>query len=129
MNIPRPTPPRDEDIDALLARRYRDTTPEFEARWVALKRELRQPSTRRRPWASLPALPWLALGGLAAGVMVLAIAIWQREEPSTMIADEPSPALVELFAMNAVLDRATALLDAENREALLNLPPRPQAPM
>ena len=36
------TPPRDDEIEALLARRYRDTSPEFEARWVALKRELRQ---------------------------------------------------------------------------------------
>jgi hypothetical protein len=46
-----------------------------------------------------------------------------------MTADVPSPALVELFAMNAVLDRATALLDEENRDALLHLPVRPQAPM
>ncbi len=31
--------PDDGELDRLLARRYRDTSPEFEARWVALKRE------------------------------------------------------------------------------------------
>lgn len=128
MKNPRPTP-QDEDIDRLLARRYHDTTPEFEARWVALKRELRQSPVRRRPWAVFPSLSWLTVGGLAAAIMVIAVATWRRESPSTNTADMPSPALMELFAMNAVLDRATALLDEENREVLLNLPARPQAPM
>jgi hypothetical protein len=110
MNTP-PIPPRDEDIDALLARRYCDTTPEFEARWVALKRELRHQRVPRRPWLWFASTPWLTLGGLAAAIVFLAVATWQRETPSAMTADVPSPALVELFAMNAVLDRATALLD------------------
>ena len=46
MNTQHPNSPRPEDIDALLARGYRDTTPEFEGRWVALKRDLRQPRSR-----------------------------------------------------------------------------------
>jgi hypothetical protein len=128
MKTPRPAP-QDEDVDRLLARHYHDTTPEFEARWVALKRELRQSPVRRRPWAFFPSMSWLTLGGLAAALMVLAVVTWRRESPSTITADVPSPALMELFAMNAVLDRATALLDEENREVLLNLPARPPAPM
>ena len=51
MNPPRSQPPRDDEIDALLARRYRDTSPEFEARWVALKREIRTaPPARHLSW-------------------------------------------------------------------------------
>ena len=129
MNTPRPTPPRDNDIDALLARRYRDTTPEFETRWVALKRELRDQPVRRRPWAWLASNPWVSIVGAAAAIVVLAIATWQREAPPTVAVEAPSPALVELFAMDAVLHRATALLDTENREALLHLPAQPPPPM
>jgi hypothetical protein len=127
MNTPNPKPPRDEDIDALLARRYRDTSPEFEARWVELKRELRNTPVRRRGWTFSSWNSWVMLSGVAAALMmVLALATWRRENPPAVAAAEVSPALAELFAMDAVLGRATALLDAENREALLHLPTPPQ---
>jgi hypothetical protein len=129
MNPPRPTPPRDEDIDALLARRYRDTTPEFEARWVELKRDLRQRPMRRHPLTWLSWNRWVLLGGVAAVMVALTVATRWRETPSTVALDTPSPALVELFAMDAVLGHATALLDAENREALLFLPAQSQSPL
>lgn len=128
MNPPRPTPPRDEDIDALLARRYRDTTPEFEARWVELKRDLRQRPMRRHPWTWVSLNRWVLLGGVAALVVALTVTRW-RETPPTIALDTPSPALVELFAMDAVLGHATALLDSENREALLFLPAQSQSPL
>ena len=127
MNTPNPKSPRDQDIDALLARRYRDTSPQFEARWVELKRELRNVPVRRHWWTWSGRNSWVMLSGVAAAlVMVLVVATWRRETPLPVAAVEVSPALAELFAMDAVLGRATALLDAENREALLHLPTQPQ---
>lgn len=119
------TPPRDEEIEALLARRYRDTSPEFEARWVALKRDLRQTPPARTPAWFTGWSRWLAVGGALAAV-VLTVTVWRRPVPvREALPAEVSPALAELLAMDAVLGRATVLLDAENREALLNLPVRP----
>lgn len=117
---PHPTPD-DGQIDRLLARRYRDTTPEFEARWVALKRDLRQrPSGRNRP-----ALPWRFAGwfGVVGAAAALAFVL-HFSRPSMVVPEglEPSPQLAELFAMDAVLGKAVPLLDEENRTALLNLP-------
>lgn len=118
MNASRP--PGDEEVDALLARRYRDTSSEFEARWVALKRDLRaQPRPSRLSWFE-GWNRWFALAGATAAV-VLTVSIWRKGPPAPASA-EVSPALAELFAMEAVLDRGTVLLDAENRDALLHLP-------
>lgn len=125
MSTERPNSPRDEDIAALLARRYRDTTPEFEARWVALKRNLRKPLRPRRwiwnGWGS-----WTALAGALAVAAVLSITAWRHERPPAPDVPALSPALAELFTMDEVLGRATLLLDAENRAALLHLPTEPQ---
>jgi hypothetical protein len=127
MNPPSPKTPRDEDVDALLARRYHETSPEFEARWVALKRDLRNAPDRRRWWTVSGWKNWAMLSGAAAAlVMVLAFATWQREAAAPGATIEVSPVLAELFAMDAVLGPATPLLDAENREALLHLPAQPQ---
>ncbi|MBL9213232.1 MAG: hypothetical protein JNL92_22405 [Opitutaceae bacterium] len=111
-------PIRDDEIDTLLARRYRDTTPEFEARWVALRRDLRQTPVRRR-WSWSGGTAWIALGAAVAALLVVASFDLRRVPPPAI---EPSPALAELFAMESVLSRGSALLDAENREALLHLP-------
>ncbi len=115
----------DEDVDALLGSRFRETTPEFEARWVELRRRLR---TEPAPRAGIP--PWAAwLGLLSAGVTMAAILLalhpW-RPAPPAIAAGEPH--LDELFTMDAVLEPAAALLDTDNRAALLNLPvpPSPQ---
>jgi hypothetical protein len=127
MNSPSPKTPRDENVDALLARRYRETSPEFEARWVALKRDLRNAPERRRWWTVSDWKNWVMLSGVAAAlVMVLAFAIWRREAAAPVATIEVSPVLAELFAMDAVLGQATPLLDPENREALLHLPAQPQ---
>ena len=117
-------PNRDENIDALLARRYRDTSPEFEARWVALKRDLRQtPARRRWSWSGWSA--WMAIGAAAAAVVLVASLTLRTNPPPTA---ELSPALAELFTMEAVLSRGSALLDPENRDALLHLPAAAPAP-
>jgi hypothetical protein len=117
--------PDDGQIDRLLARRYRDTTPEFEARWVALKRDLRQRPSRRARFA----LPWRFAGwfGVVGASAALALVL-HFNRPSTVAPDglEPSPQLAELFAMDAVLGQAVPLLDEENRTALLNLPANSQ---
>lgn len=126
MNPTRPTPPGDDEIAALLARRYRDTTADFESRWIALKRELRQ-APPQRPGFRWPA--WaghFAISG-AATALVIALAVGTREPPRVAAAPDISPALAELFILEATLGRATALLDAENRDALLHLPvPQPR---
>ncbi len=117
---PHPTPD-DGQIDRLLARRYRDTTPEFEARWVALKRDLRQRPAGRTRFA----LPWRFAGwfGVVGAAAALAFVLhFSRPAMDAPEALEPSPQLAELFAMDAVLGKAVPLLDEENRTALLNLP-------
>jgi heme A synthase len=120
MNASQSQPPGDKEIDALLARRYRDTSPEFEARWVALKREMRTaPRPARHAWFT-GWNRWFALAGAAAAV-VLTVSVW-RKAPPPQGPTQVSPALAELFAMEAVLGRGAVLLDAENRDALLHLP-------
>ncbi|MBI5382542.1 MAG: hypothetical protein HZA31_11635 [Opitutae bacterium] len=118
MNPLRPQPPSDDEIDRLFARRIQDTTPEFERRWVDLKRALRQapPRPRAPAWS-------LWLGGVTAGAALLvALLVLTPDRRPPPIAEAPSPALVELFALDAVLIRATPLLDAESRAELLHLP-------
>jgi hypothetical protein len=118
---PKPAPPpTSAELDALLARRYHDTTPEFEARWVDLKRELRT-APARRPGA------WLAwFGAFAVGAAAFLLVVTQ---PRPIAPDSAAGRdLAELFAMDSLLSRGTALLDDENRDALLHLPlpqPRP----
>ena len=115
-----PHSPDDSDIDRLMARQYRDTSPEFEARWVALKRDLRQlpPARVRTPWRLAG---WFgALGAAAAVAFVVHLARPPTPAPAADLV--ASPQLAELFAMDAVLARAAPLLDAENRTALLHLP-------
>ncbi len=126
MNAKRPTPPRDEDIDALLARRYHDTTPEFEARWVALKRELRTTSGwRHQRW--LEWRGWLAFAGLTAALAGLALGPWRREPLPAIAPPSRATVLADLVAMDAVLAPAAVLLEKENRMALLHLPTPPPA--
>ncbi len=117
---PDPTPaPSDDDLDRLLARRYRDTSPEFEARWVALKRDLRQSPVLPPRWSSAWRLTgWLGALGAAAAVALLFYTVRQSAPPAT----ELTPQISELLAMDAALDRARPLLDEETRAALLNLP-------
>ena len=111
----------DGDLDRLLARRYRDTSPEFEARWVALKSELRQaPAARPRLFPAWRPTGWLGALGAAAAV---AFVVYSTRPPAPVpSAAAMSPQLTELLAMDAVLGRALPLLDEENRTALLHLP-------
>lgn len=118
MKTPEPHDIRDEEIDAFLARGYRDTTPEFEARWVSLKRELRQQPPRART------LPWIwSLGFLAAGLAAIILVVPPAPPAGPARPDlAAASTLAELWAMDAVLDRGLVLLDADSRLALLHLP-------
>lgn len=117
-------PPTDEEIDRLLASRLRDTTPEFEARWRDLQRELRQAPPRRRSWFAWPSA-WAGLAAAGAAAALL-LALWPAA-PVTPPRNAPefSPAFAELFEMNEVLAHALPLIDPENRDALLHLPVNP----
>jgi hypothetical protein len=119
MNAPLP-PHRDDDIDRLLARQYRDTSPEFEARWTELKRGFRQ--TPRRTGTARFAWPIASLAGLAA-LVALVVAVF-RPEPAPPVPQflNPSAEMSQVLAMDEVLRLALPLLDDENRLALLHLP-------
>jgi hypothetical protein len=113
MNAPLP-PQGDDDVDRLLARQYRDTSPEFEARWTRLKRELRQkpgrPATARFGWRTVV---FAGFASLAAVAVVMLRPAAEPPGPSTLT---PSPEMAQ------VLTLALPLLDDENRLALLHLP-------
>lgn len=116
MTTPLPSPPSDDELDALLARHYRDTSPEFEARWVSLKRDLRRvPVARRFPAWRLAG--WLGAAGVAAALGLF------FNRPAVPPMTELTPQVRELLALDAALDRAQPLLDAETRTALLHLSP------
>jgi hypothetical protein len=117
---PRPAP-SDDDLDRLLARRYHDTSPEFEARWVALKRDLRQTRpARARLLAAWRLSSWFGAVcalGTAAGV---AFVIYSAQ-PAPSSSPELTPQVSELLALDETLGRALPLLDEETRTALMYL--------
>ena len=116
MNAPLHPPPSDDELDALLARRYRDTSPEFEARWVSLKRDLRlAPVARRFPG-------WRLAGWFGAAAAAAALGLFFTR-PAVPPAPELTPQVRGLLALDAALARAQPLLDAETRTALLHLSP------
>lgn len=112
-------PPTDEEIDRLLSSRLKDTTPEFEARFRDLQRELRQQPAPRRPWWR----DWGTAGlGLAlAGAAVVVLMLRAPSIPDTGTAGF-SPEFVQLLEADDLLARAEPLLDQENRELLRQLP-------
>jgi hypothetical protein len=117
---PRPAP-SDDDLDRLLARRYHDTSPEFEARWVALKRELRQaPPPRARLLPAWRLTGWFgAMGALGAAAAIAFVMYTAR--PTDSSSPELTPQVRELLALDDSLGRALPLLDEETRTALLHL--------
>ena len=119
MNTPSPRRPDDDDLDRLLERGYCDTSPEFEARWVALKRELRQaPAPRSRWFAAGRLTGWLGAVGAVAVITFVFFAV----RPPAPSAPELTPQLRELLTLDAALAHAQPLLDEEIRTALLHLP-------
>ncbi len=124
MNAKNSLPPRDDEIDLLLARQYRDTTPEFEARWVAMKRELRSapPPRRWSRWSGWVGL--LATGSIAA--MVLVLSLTRNVPMPAKPADVDGSVVAELMAMDEVLGRGRILLNVEDRDVLLHLSVQPQ---
>lgn len=117
---PRPTP-TDDELDRLLARRYRDTSSEFEARWVALKRELRQaPPARARFLPAWRPASWLGAVGALGAVATIAFVIYFSRS-TTSSSPELTPKMSELLALDESLGRALPLLDEETRSALLHL--------
>ena len=121
MNAPLHRPPSDDELDALLARRYRDTSPGFEARWLSLKRDLRQaPAARRFPG-------WRLAGWFGAPAAAAACAIFFTR-PAVPPSPQLTPQVRELLALDAALVRAQPLLDAGTRTALLHLSPTGPTP-
>jgi hypothetical protein len=126
MNPPDRNPFSDDQLDRMLSSRFRDTTPEFDARWVEFKRHLRTPSPSRRAVPSWAAWLGVMSSGVTLAAILLAIHPW-RPAPPHLNRLTVSPALAELFSMDDALAHATPLLDAENRDELLNLPATPHS--
>ena len=122
MNSPNPRPPTDPELDRLLGSRLRRTRPEFEQRWRQLRAEL----VGVRP-AAAPRWPrWLLWPGLTtAALAALALLFVLRRAPAPAPSVQPV-SFEELIALDAALQPASALLEAENREALLHLPAQPR---
>lgn len=116
-------PPTDAELDRLLGSRLRRTTPEFEQRWRLLRAEL----AGARPAAGPVRWPrWLLWPGLTtAALAVLAILFVARRAPAPPPGAQPV-SFEELIALDAALQPARALLEAENRDALLHLPAQPR---
>lgn len=118
-NHPMP-PPSDSELDRLLAGQPRRTSREFEQRW----RELRAGFSRRPPTVLERWRSWWMWPGLATAALAAALVVGSRVRtpaPGTNVV-----AFEELIALDNALARATPLLDAENRDALLNLPAQPR---
>jgi hypothetical protein len=128
MNADHHPMPDDRELDRLLARRYVETSPEFEARWVDLKRVLRQ-APKRHTWQFHP---WRFAGWLGGlGVAAAIVMVVQFSRPASPPLSPPAtitPQLAELFAMDAALNPALPLLDADNRTVLLHLSATGQPP-
>jgi hypothetical protein len=111
-------PPSDRELDQLLASRLKRTSPDFELRWRELRAQFAgdtaAPRFRIRPWWVWPGL---ATAALAFAVTV----ILQRHVSLPPVAPGPV-SYEELFALDAALAPATALLNGENRDAVLHLP-------
>ena len=116
---PRPAP-SDDDLARLLARRYHDTSPEFEARWVALKRELRQAPPRARLLPAWRLTGWFGAVGALGAAAAIAFVMYSAR-PATSSSPELTPQVRELLALDDSLGRALPLLDEETRNALLHL--------
>lgn len=114
-------PPSDDELDRLLASQPRRTSPEFEMRWRELRATFGQ---RRIParslWQRWWMWPGLVTAALAAIALVLTLRLGQPAPRADILKFE------ELIALDATLSRATPLLDAENRDALLHLPAEPR---
>jgi hypothetical protein len=107
----------DEEIDRLLAGPLPETTPEFEARWLDLKRQWRAVPVRPPRWRKWPAWTFLALP--AAAVVILAFVLeHRRATPSVAAAD-----FELLLSLDEKLSPATPLLDRDTRSALMHFTP------
>ena len=117
-----PKPPSDDELDRLLARQLKRTSPEFEQRWRELRATFAQPAPARS--LRLPA--WLMWPGLATATLatLAVVFVFRSSRPAP-----PAPnvaAFEELLALDAALAPATALFDAENRDAVLHLAVQPR---
>jgi hypothetical protein len=114
-------PPSDDEIERLLSSRLKRTSPEFELRWRATRARLvgRGDSAQSR-------LRWWLWPGLATAVAaaLLAVILIRRPAPVPPTRTPTSVSFEQLLALDAALAPATPLLDPENRDAVLHLPPR-----
>ena len=112
-------PPSEAEIDRLLSSQLRRTSPEFEMRWREIRTQWTEKNqrSRRLVWPRWLLWPGLATAGIAAALVVFGL----REPAPPAVAPGPV-SFEELLALDAALAPAAALLNPENREALIHLP-------
>lgn len=120
------SPERPLDPERLLGARLRATTPEFEARFDALQRQLAE-TPQPRPWwrawfDGRPArhVRWLALAGAAAAATVFVVTV--TRQPESLPPLDQTSLFVEVVELDETLQTALPLMDPSTLEALLLIP-------
>jgi hypothetical protein len=111
---PRPDP---ED---LLRARIRDTSPEFEARFDALRRRLAQ-EPRPTVWREWFVRPF-GRGALVFASAVVLVIVLVLFRPGPDVVTGPTQGYDELVVLDETLRDAMPLIDTETLEILLQMP-------
>ncbi len=128
MNPPGPDFPDNPDgTERQLRARLRSTTPEFEARFDELRRQLAH-EPRRQPqriwfYSWFTVRPAWAGAALAACIVAL---FAYRSTPPKPLPKAEAAAYGELLALNDTLRTALPLTDPETLDAMLELPLSPR---
>lgn len=107
----------EDDPEALLRSRIRDTSPDFERRWTDLKRTLRRPPPTPVGYQNYT---WLKYIASAAGVALLLILTMTLHPPPS--AQPPPHDYPTLLEFDAELRDGLPLADPEVREVVLQMP-------
>lgn len=118
--------PRPPDPEALLRQNLRDTSPAFEARWVALKRDLRCERAAKSSWR----WSWPSLTAGAGLLALLSLVLFWPQSGQTGTPGGPpmvarhtvSPQTIEeMLTLNEALAPALGVIDPEMLETLVML--------
>lgn len=121
MKPPQDTPPNPRpDPEHLLQARIRDASPEFEARFDALRRRLAN-EPRPSVWREWFVRPFGrgALVFASAAALVIALFLFR---PGADVAAGPTHDYSELVVLDEALRDAMPLIDSETLEILLQMP-------
>ena len=114
-----PSEEKEEMLGRQLRAQLRETTPEFETRFDALRRTLALEKPRRRWFGFSPAWTGAGIGAAAAAIV---IALLLRPEVESPPPGGNPAGYGELIMLNEALSGALVLADAELLEAVMFMP-------